>query len=71
MPVSPCSQRHGDAFLPDFHVVKKAGGGGPLKLKVSEVQYDLHVDLNNDLVNAVPAIGVVVGVVWGAQHPRG
>lgn len=48
---------------PDLNKVKVARRRGALQLKVAEVQHNLHVDLHGDLEDAVPGVGVVVGVV--------
>lgn len=48
---------------PYLHKIKHARRRGTLQLKVSEVEHNLHVDLHNDLEDAVSVKGVVSRVI--------
>lgn len=56
-------------FLPDLHKVKSARWRGALQFKVGEIQHNLHVDIHNDLKNAVSIVGIVVRVVGWTKRP--
>lgn len=53
-------------FIPsisNFNMIETTRGVGVFQYKVSEVQHDLTVCLDDDFINALSAVGVVVGVV--------
>lgn len=57
--------------LPQLHKVKVAGGSRAFQVKAAEVEHYLHVDLHDDLEDAVSVVGVVVWVVGGAEGACG
>lgn len=52
-------------YLPYLHKVKVAcRRRRTLQFKIGEVQHDLHIDLHNDIEDAISIVGIVVRVIW-------